>query len=112
MGPHGPALIMLALPAVVYGLVYCCNAEGLLSIYPTFSLPGWPEGQQIYTLSGLLAFVAWMALVLVLHLILPGKKAEGVVLSTGKRLTYKLNGERLSRPADAPIAASQFQHRA
>jgi delta14-sterol reductase len=91
-GPHGPAFIILALPAVVYGLVYACNAGGLLSLYPALSIPGFPAGQEFLTAPGLLGFFGWMALVLLLHLLLPAQKAEGVVLPNGKRLKYRLNG--------------------
>jgi hypothetical protein len=38
------------------------------------------------------AVVAWFVLVLLLHVLLPGEEAQGVLLPTGRRLTYKLNG--------------------
>jgi hypothetical protein len=110
-GPHGPAFIMLSLPAVVYGLVYACNAGGLLSLYPALSIPGFPAGQEIATLSGLVGLFGWMALVLLLHLGLPAQRAEGVVLPNGKRLTYRLNGKggglRRRRQAAAASCAAR-----
>ena len=41
---------------------------------------------------GFAAYLAWIALCVALHVILPGERKEGVVLRDGTRLTYKLNG--------------------
>lgn len=91
-GPHGPALLLFALPAVVLGLVFACNGDGCLSLYPTLSVPGFPAGARLFSWEALAAFSAWFGAVLLLHLVLPGRRAEGVVLPNGGRLTYKLNG--------------------
>ena len=92
-GPHGPAVLTLALPAVIYGLVYGCNAGGCLKLYPQFSVPGWPPGTPLYTHSAMAAYLAWFFGLTALHLILPGRKVQGVALQDGSRLTYRLNGE-------------------
>jgi protein-S-isoprenylcysteine O-methyltransferase Ste14 len=103
-GPHGPLLLVPALPAVVLGLVYACNAEGCLSLAPLFlnrgdwraalaSLPGWPRSTPLYSHEALLAAAGWFLLVLLLHVLLPGKEALGAPLpdGSGRRLKYKLN---------------------
>lgn len=45
----------------------------------------------------------WFALV-AMQYILPGKIVEGVVLTNGKRLKYKLNGMFMSSGRDARLA--------
>lgn len=91
-GPHGPALLIIALPLVCYALVYGCNASGCLQLWPSFQVPGFEPGTKLFTVDGLLIYTQWFLLVLGLHLLIPGIKAEGVVLPNKKRLTYKLNG--------------------
>ena len=95
-GPYAPILIMLALPGVVLGLVYACNASGCFSLWHGLaSLPGFPPGQQLYTHEAMAAVLGWFGLVLLLHLLLPGERARGVPLADGRRLEYKLNGARV-----------------
>lgn len=91
-GPHGPAVLTLVLPAVIYGLVYTCNSSGCLELWPQLRIPGFPSGAQLFSWEALQVYCGWFFGLVALHLILPGKKAEGVVLPNGKRLTYKLNG--------------------
>jgi hypothetical protein len=93
-GPHGPALLVLALPIVVYGLFFGCNrSAGCLQLFPTLSLPGWPQGAQLYSNEATLVFLGWFFGLLALHLLVDGKRVAGVVLPNGARLTYKLNGK-------------------
>lgn len=91
-GPWGPAILLFALPATLYALIYGCNSKGCLQLYPSLEIPGFVEGSQLWSSQALVAYVAWFGAVLLLHLALPGSRAEGVVLPNGKRLTYKLNG--------------------
>ena len=91
-GPHGTAVIIFVLPAVLYGLFYSCNASGCLQLLPQLTVPGFPSGSQIFTLDALLVYFGWMAALVLLHVLLPGQKAQGVMLPDGSRLTYKLNG--------------------
>lgn len=91
-GPHGPALLVVALPLVVVGLTYSCNERGCLELFPSLWVPGFDPDQPLYTHEAMLAVVGWFGLVLMLHLLLPGQKVQGVVLPDGSRLTYKLNG--------------------
>lgn len=94
-GPYGPALLVLALPAVVLALPWACNAGGCLRLWPELYVPGFPPGQPLYTHEAMAAVVGWFALVLGLHLLLPGTAATGVLLPNGRRLTYKLNAFRV-----------------
>ena len=94
-GPHGPALLVFVLPAVVYGLVFGCNAHSCLTLYPQFKLPGLDPSSKLFTTEALLAYIAWFGAVLLLHVLLPGKRAQGVVLPDGARLNYKLNGKHI-----------------
>ena len=92
-GPHlGPLGIMLGLPAVCYALVYACNASGCMHLAPKFSIPGFPPGQRLFSWQALGVYVAWLVAQVLLHLLLPGQRRQGVVLADGSRLTYKLNG--------------------
>lgn len=102
-GPCGPVVLVFALPCVVLGLVYACNSEGCVQLSQLFQLPlsqwdlsllpGFPSDQPLYSHEAMAAVVAWFVLVLLLHVLLPGEEAQGVLLPTGRRLTYKLNGE-------------------
>lgn len=94
-GPYVPGLLTVVLPLVVLGLSYACNAQGCVQLLPWVSLPGFPSNQLIYTHEAMLAVTGWFALVLLLHLLLPGQLACGVQLPNRQRLTYKLNGERI-----------------
>eukprot|EP00976_Prorocentrum_cordatum_P074495 1181538-Prorocentrum_minimum.AAC.5 len=93
-GPYlGPIGVILGLPAVCYLLVFACNSSGCLTLQP-LQIPGFPEGMEFVTLDGIAVSIAWMALMIGLHLVLPGARIKGVKLSTGNQLTYKLNGAR------------------
>ncbi len=92
-GPHGPALLVFVLPLTLYGLIAGCNATGCLALWPSIKVPGFPSGMTFWSWEALYVYVGWFAVVLGLHLVLPGTRAEGVILPNGKRLTYKLNGE-------------------
>ena len=96
-GPHGPLGIILGLPVVCYALVYACNAQGCMHVVPEFSVPGFAPGQAFFSTQALAAYLAWFGLLVVLHLLLPGQRAEGTVLPDGRRLPYKLNGEPFNR---------------
>lgn len=62
----------------------CCNAP---TLPPVAALPIACSWQA------LAVYVAWFGFQVALHLLLPGKERQGVVLPTGERLTYKLTGE-------------------
>jgi hypothetical protein len=84
---------VLALPIVVYGLFFGCNrSAGCLQLFPTLSLPVWPQSAQLYSTEATLVFLGWFFGLLALHLLVDGKRVQGVVLPDGSRLTYKLNG--------------------
>ncbi|GAX81135.1 hypothetical protein CEUSTIGMA_g8569.t1 [Chlamydomonas eustigma] len=93
-GPHVPGILVFVLPAVLYGLVYGCNSSGCLKInldsitWPSGSLP---PGMALFSLEALGVYCGWFFALMLLHLILPGSKAQGVVLPDGSRLQYKLN---------------------
>lgn len=92
-GPYlGPLGIVFGLPAVIYALVYACNASGCMHLAPAFSIPGFPRGQRLFSWQALAVYVGWFVLQVALHLLLPGKRRQGVVLADGSRLPYKLNG--------------------
>lgn len=89
-------MLVLALPCVVLGLVYACNSEGCFQLSQlTPELPGFPADQPLYSHTAMAAVVGWFLLVLLLHVLLPGEQAQGVLLPSGRRLSYKLNGEPL-----------------
>ena len=96
MGPVlGPMAVMVGLPAVCYGLVYACNAEGCFSVR-SLSVPGLPPQTQLISTKAFVAILGWMAFQMVLHLCMPGKYIQGTLLANGKRLTYKVNGKCIS----------------
>jgi len=91
-GPHGTALLVLSMPLVVLSLPFACNERGCMQLFPRFWIPGFEPGKPLYTHQAMAAVTGWFALVLALHLLLPGQHAKGVVLPDGSRLSYKLNG--------------------
>ena len=93
LGPVlGPTAVMVGLPAVCYGLVYACNAEGCFN-FRSLSLPGLPSQTQLISTEAFAAILGWLAFQIVLHLLMPGKYMQGTLLANGKRLTYKVNGK-------------------
>lgn len=69
----GPALVMLGLPATL-AVLHGCSLD-------------WPS--QVFSARAPLAFLAYMASQIVLHLVLPGEVVRGVA---PHRLPYKLTG--------------------
>ncbi|GLC33514.1 hypothetical protein PLESTB_000083300 [Pleodorina starrii] len=94
-GPHGPALLVFVLPAVCYALILGCNKDSCLQLWPELKLPSLQSNIQWYSKEAIVAYLAWFLGLALLHVLLPGQRAEGVVLPDGKRLTYKLNAFRL-----------------
>jgi hypothetical protein len=94
-GPYGPALIVVALPVVVAGLVFACNPVGCLRLWPSLEVPGFPPGTHLYEHEAMLAVLGWFLLILLLHKLLPGQTLQGVKLPSSGRLSYKLNGKFL-----------------
>ncbi|KAL3143065.1 hypothetical protein ABBQ38_003340 [Trebouxia sp. C0009 RCD-2024] len=93
MGPvFGPMVIMMALPAVCYGLVYFCNSEGCFSL-GDMTLPGLPPQARLISAEAFVAILGWLAFQSILHCILPGQNVQGTLLPNGKRLTYKFNAK-------------------
>jgi hypothetical protein len=116
-GPHGPAVLVLVLPAVCFALILGCNMHSCLQLWPELKLPSLQVNMQWYTQEALLGFLVWFFGVALLHVVLPGQRAEGVLLPDGKRLVYKLNGKQsthhiriISMQREARLA--KLRHRA
>ena len=97
VGPWlGPVGIVAGLPCVCYLLVFFCSGGECLELFP-FKAPEIHFSiSNTYSHAGLLVFLGWIAYVVLLHLILPGRIMEGVKLANGTRLTYKMNGKTMS----------------
>jgi hypothetical protein len=95
-GPYGPVGVMVGLPVTCYALVALCNAHSCVSVSAlrdgSWTTADLALPQPFATALGLAAVLAWCAVLVVLHLLLPGRLKQGVVLPDGTRLTYKLNG--------------------
>ena len=64
------------------------------SIHP-HAHSGLPGGiSAFFDITAVIVYAAWFFGLVLLHLVLPGRTAEGTVLPNGKKLKYKLNGER------------------
>ena len=93
--------MLFGLPAVCYGLVAACNPRGC-SLDPRAwrspleFVPGKGGGKLSSSpfVASFAAVALWFAAQAGLHLLLPGPRIQGVLLSTGKRLNYKLTGFR------------------
>ena len=91
-GPYvGPIAIVLGLPAICIGLVAACNQSGCTdwSLNP----PRLPDDWRLFDHRASVAVLGWILFQACLWLVIPGKKAQGVVLTDGRRLTYKLTGK-------------------
>lgn len=90
----GPVGMLIGLPGVCYALVAACNDTGCVAGADLFRPAAWPGlgGRALFSWAGLAAVVAWFVAQAAVHLVAPGRVAEGVVLSTGTRLPYKLTG--------------------
>eukprot|EP00123_Amoebidium_parasiticum_P019931 comp37205_c0_seq1/m.47342 comp37205_c0_seq1/g.47342 ORF comp37205_c0_seq1/g.47342 comp37205_c0_seq1/m.47342 type:complete len:427 (-) comp37205_c0_seq1:395-1675(-) len=94
-GPVGTLILTFVLPLVILFLYFSCNSTGCLEVNP-FSLP--PTFQQItqlfqvFDVNGAYIFFGWFFFQAFLYIALPGKWVEGVKLSNGERLKYKMNG--------------------
>jgi len=97
-GPVGTAFMCVFLPGVCYFLLAACNGEGgcvawadpLGSVkWSSLALP--LASGPVFSLEACQVVMGWLALCVGLHVILPGKRLEGVQLPDGSRLTYKLN---------------------
>merc|ERR1711920_176510 len=88
-GPLGALGVIVFMPLVCFWLFAQCGERGCdLTRLPT--LEGLiPATSEIVTAA--LVLKAYVLLTVALHLILPGKRVEGVKLSDGNRLQYKLN---------------------
>lgn len=88
------ALLLLALPPFVYYMLFCVAANGGALVAPTsaqdlahvFSRVAAPDRASV------LAFGLWFGLQVVLQIYAPGNVEEGLALSDGSRLKYKMNG--------------------
>jgi hypothetical protein len=108
-GPAGAVAIMISLPLVCYALVRFCHADGCLSLAPLAVPPPPEHGAVRASFAGTGAYVAWVVLCTVLHLLLPGARVQGTMLRDGSRLTYKLNGAARARLRGAPQRHAQRQ---
>eukprot|EP01100_Stratorugosa_tubuloviscum_P015207 TRINITY_DN8589_c0_g1_i1.p1 TRINITY_DN8589_c0_g1~~TRINITY_DN8589_c0_g1_i1.p1 ORF type:complete len:454 (-),score=163.97 TRINITY_DN8589_c0_g1_i1:81-1385(-) len=90
-GPVGTFLITLILPIFTIAMFFFCNEKGTLNLKP-FKIPEFQLPQTIFTREAFGVFIGWFIFQAILHLIVPGKTMDGVLLSNGKRLKYKING--------------------
>ena len=90
-GPYiGPVAIILGLPAICIGLVAACNQSGCTNW--SLAPPRPPDDWRLFDKYASAAVLGWILFQACLWLVLPGKKAQGVVLTDGRRLKYKLTG--------------------
>lgn len=100
----GAAVISFGLPLVCYAFAFLCNdvsgcpAPSLLHPY-SFDLDqlkrdvAWPGFGGLVNIKAFVGMLAYYASSLVFYAILPAQEVEGVELSGGGRLKYRLNGE-------------------
>src|SRR5262249_9056472 len=85
----GGLLLLVALPPFTYYIWFCVTVFGGSLVFP---------GSQIFRLVpppgtvAVILYASWFLLQAILQIVAPGKLHEGVPLSDGKRLKYKMNG--------------------
>ena len=87
MGPLGATVMVIGLPAVILGLYFFCNAEDCSILSP----PVIPSLTQFWNNTAFLVFLGWFAFHAVIYLSPLGYEAEGLKLSNGQKLKYKMN---------------------
>ncbi|KAI9096148.1 ergosterol biosynthesis ERG4/ERG24 family-domain-containing protein [Phlyctochytrium arcticum] len=97
MGPHGPALIMMALPPATLFLQVLCDPDygcppAQFWKEPIEYLKYRIEDTTFFTFQAFFVVIGWIIFQMLLHGYLPGNFVKGTPLSNGKRLTYKING--------------------
>ncbi|KAI9027873.1 putative ERG24-C-14 sterol reductase [Hyaloraphidium curvatum] len=95
LGPPGAAFLLVLLPATVYGLYFLCDATGcpnpgvlrgdFSSVSKAF------KAANLLDLQAFAAYIGWLAYMVALWFVLPGKWIEGIELRDGSRLKYKIN---------------------
>ena len=97
-GPLGACATMVALPCVIAGLYAACGARGCVAVGDAPGFLAALEAALGTTTEPLLSAWAlqvvggWILLQAALERLLPAEVVEGVVLSDGSRLRYRMNG--------------------
>ena len=98
MGPLGAFVIVLGVPATMYGLYFVCSeqAGGCPPVFDATaigaSLSSWAWWKSLWDTEAALAYLAWYAYVVVAWFVLPGEWIEGTVMRDGRRKKYMING--------------------
>ena len=96
-GPVGAGLTMAALPLVVYGLFFACNADACIR-GPSTAAAALEQarssiaGTAFWSWEAAAVVLGWFVLQALLFLVLPGPMVPGAALQDGSRLTYPMNG--------------------
>jgi delta14-sterol reductase len=85
----GGLLLMVALPPLTYYMWLCVNNFGGALVAPTVNLLSRIPSP---TVTSVVLYGCWFLLQVILQIAAPGKVHEGVPLSDGTRLKYKMNG--------------------
>lgn len=92
-GPYlGPIGIPIVTISTCFALYRLCGAHGCASLLD-WRLPPAPQGPW-FTWQAMAVYLGWLAFQIVLHLLLPGRRVQGVPLPNGQQLTYKFTGRR------------------
>lgn len=88
------ALLILALPLLVYYMLFCISANGGALFLPRSmsDLTRMISRAAAPTAAAALIYGAWFLLQVLLQIYAPGKIVEGTPLEDGSRLKYKMNG--------------------
>ena len=108
----GAFAITVGTPALAYTLYFACNESGCPSKAfrdsPLDALVAqWPGPEGLFSTQVFRYYCAWFFGLVALQFVLPGKRAQGVVLPDKSRLTYKLNGMTPFRPSVGPRCSLQ-----
>ena len=96
-GAVGAGLTMAALPLVVYGLFFACNADACIR-GPSTAAAALEQarssiaGTAFWSWEAAAVVLGWFVLQALLFLVLPGPMVPGAALQDGSRLTYPMNG--------------------
>ncbi|ORX82951.1 delta14-sterol reductase [Basidiobolus meristosporus CBS 931.73] len=90
-GPWGASALLLVMPLLTLHFAYECDGIHSCTFFPELGQMHWTF-ENLIDYQAILAYLAWVAYLIALFHLLPGKSVEGTTLRTGKRLRYKLNG--------------------
>ena len=90
LGPIGAFIITFAVPTLTYAIYFTCSEQA--GGCPPINLALPTNWSQLWDTEAFVYYLAWYSFCIIAWAILPGDWVNGVILRTGERKQYKING--------------------